>query len=466
MIAAQSLFNAVPALLSVLVLLAFIIYMWGVLGLQLWAGFLHNRCRYGWGLRMMAIPHHALPAHRLTAMPVFVPESELHITQGASLARQFLVTIAVLTRRRRPPAATYLSHSLPASDAGLFWTFGISLYGGADAPTEAYFLTMATNRTLYPWCGTVDSFGNPTGAGPIPLSDASWDVDTSPWATPQSCVWPMNTADERPCSGGYTCAPLNLVTTSPPMTLPTVCGSNYDDFGNPRFTDATFMTSDIYLPDIDYGAMSFDNLWSATVGVLLAVMQSGWSDGLMQLADGYSAALSPIYWCTLIVFGSFFLVNLVLAVLSSEFERTQDRFARAAAQQKLKESQRKATLERRRKLAVLTATVTSPVSVSSPGAGLSRADTMLSVAASSKSMLATPKRGPARQWLSPALRMRLTGNCLEGLNRALDTCVRRLRRVAESPGAAVLRSVFVVINTFVLVRGKNCGAMNEWYNVI
>lgn len=48
-----------------------------------------------------------------------------------------------------------------------------------------------------------------------------------------------------------------------------------------------------------------------------------------QLQDGYNVVVSPIYWCTLIIFGSFFLVNLVLAVLFGEFSNTQVR--RAAA---------------------------------------------------------------------------------------------------------------------------------------
>lgn len=40
------------------------------------------------------------------------------------------------------------------------------------------------------------------------------------------------------------------------------CGSNYDVSGNSRFIDDRFMTSDVFIPELDYGVTVFDNMYA------------------------------------------------------------------------------------------------------------------------------------------------------------------------------------------------------------
>ena len=55
---AQSLLNAIPGMLNVLALGLFVFVLWGVLGMHIWSGMLHQRCR-------------------LTEYPVAIPAEEL-----------------------------------------------------------------------------------------------------------------------------------------------------------------------------------------------------------------------------------------------------------------------------------------------------------------------------------------------------------------------------------------------------
>jgi hypothetical protein len=56
------------------------------------------------------------------------------------------------------------------------------------------------------------------------------------------------------------------------------CGSNYDDFGNNRFVDDRFTSSDGFISKLDYGTTLFDNMYGAFLAILEGVTASGWSD--------------------------------------------------------------------------------------------------------------------------------------------------------------------------------------------
>ena len=76
-----------------------------------------------------------------------------------------------------------------------------------------------------------------------------WNQKTSPWSTPKSCMWPVDTTDERICSqekqfGNHRCDNINHK----------YCGSNYDSFGNPRFSsDRIMLLDDNYIPALNFG---------------------------------------------------------------------------------------------------------------------------------------------------------------------------------------------------------------------
>ena len=62
-------------------------------------------------------------------------------------------------------------------------------------------------------------------------------------------MWPVDTTDERICSqekqfGNHRCDNINHK----------YCGSNYDSFGNPRFSsDRIMLLDDNYIPALNFG---------------------------------------------------------------------------------------------------------------------------------------------------------------------------------------------------------------------
>lgn len=47
---------------------------------------------------------------------------------------------------------------------------------------------------------------------------------------------------------------------------------------------------------------------------------------MYNLEDAGQTIVSPIYFCLLVLIGSFFLLNLNLAVIMSEFEKVDNKF--------------------------------------------------------------------------------------------------------------------------------------------
>lgn len=73
------------------------------------------------------------------------------------------------------------------------------------------------------------------------------------------------------------------------------------------------------IEELDWGILSFDNLGSALITVFQIVTLEGWT----KLMYNYYDATSPLYvsvFLTLIVLlGSFFLLNLMLAAISISY---------------------------------------------------------------------------------------------------------------------------------------------------
>ena len=160
------------------------------------------------------------------------------------------------------------------------------------------------------------TIGKSSVLSPIPVHDDNWATMTeSPWSTPRSCFWPSDPEDEKVCSsngaGDYTC-PLNLT-----------CGSVYDYFGNSRFDNANAMREADFVPGRNFGYTNFDNFISAFITIFQCITMEGWVDIMYQLMDGHNSTFAAIYFTFLILFGSFFLLNLTLAVLWEQFDRTQ-----------------------------------------------------------------------------------------------------------------------------------------------
>jgi voltage-dependent calcium channel L type alpha-1D len=143
-------------------------------------------------------------------------------------------------------------------------------------------------------------------------STSAYTKETSPWNTPQDCFWPVDDDDEllcaapdqpgnHGCSAGYT------------------CGSNYDAFGNARFSNSKAMDYALYRPSLDWGLTTFDNIGRAFFTIFQSITQEGWTVIMYMVMDSSQPLIGAVFFVVLIIFASFFVMNLTLAVISEEF---------------------------------------------------------------------------------------------------------------------------------------------------
>ncbi|XP_022257393.1 voltage-dependent T-type calcium channel subunit alpha-1G-like isoform X2 [Limulus polyphemus] len=72
------------------------------------------------------------------------------------------------------------------------------------------------------------------------------------------------------------------------------------------------------------GAISFDNIGLAWVAIFLVISLEGWTDIMYYIQDAHSF-WDWIYFVLLIVVGSFFMINLCLVVIATQFSETKKR---------------------------------------------------------------------------------------------------------------------------------------------
>ncbi|XP_031638626.1 voltage-dependent calcium channel type A subunit alpha-1 isoform X5 [Contarinia nasturtii] len=93
----------------------------------------------------------------------------------------------------------------------------------------------------------------------------------------------------------------------------------------------------------NYGITSFDNIGFAMLTVFQCITMEGWTAILYWTNDALGALYNWIYFVPLIVLGSFFMLNLVLGVLSGEFAKEREKVENRQEFLKLR---RQAVLER------------------------------------------------------------------------------------------------------------------------
>jgi hypothetical protein len=72
---------------------------------------------------------------------------------------------------------------------------------------------------------------------------------------------------------------------------------------------------------IFYGIVTFDNLLTAMITIFQVITLENWVDLMYNLMDSNQAGMSVLYFCLLVLFGSFFLLNLILAVIMETFNK-------------------------------------------------------------------------------------------------------------------------------------------------
>jgi hypothetical protein len=89
----------------------------------------------------------------------------------------------------------------------------------------------------------------------------------------------------------------------------------------------------------NYGITSFDNIFFSMLTVFQCITMEGWTSVLYWTNDALGSSFNWIYFVPLIILGSFFMLNLVLGVLSGEFAKERERVENRQAFLKLRRQQ-------------------------------------------------------------------------------------------------------------------------------
>uniref|UniRef100_A0A8C5DAL2 Voltage-dependent P/Q-type calcium channel subunit alpha-1A n=1 Tax=Gouania willdenowi TaxID=441366 RepID=A0A8C5DAL2_GOUWI len=89
----------------------------------------------------------------------------------------------------------------------------------------------------------------------------------------------------------------------------------------------------------NYGITQFDNILFAVLTVFQCITMEGWTDMLYHSNDVEGSAWNWMYYIPLIIIGSFFMLNLVLGVLSGEFAKERERVENRSEFLKLRRQQ-------------------------------------------------------------------------------------------------------------------------------
>ncbi|XP_074173205.1 voltage-dependent L-type calcium channel subunit alpha-1S isoform X1 [Rhinolophus sinicus] len=92
-------------------------------------------------------------------------------------------------------------------------------------------------------------------------------------------------------------------------------------------------------PGPNHGVTHFDNFGFSMLTVYQCITMEGWTDVLYWVNDAIGNEWPWIYFVTLILLGSFFILNLVLGVLSGEFTKEREKAKSRGTFQKLREKQ-------------------------------------------------------------------------------------------------------------------------------
>ncbi|XP_060921233.1 voltage-dependent P/Q-type calcium channel subunit alpha-1A isoform X7 [Labrus mixtus] len=89
----------------------------------------------------------------------------------------------------------------------------------------------------------------------------------------------------------------------------------------------------------NYGITQFDNILFAILTVFQCITMEGWTELLYWSNDASGSAWNWMYFIPLIIIGSFFMLNLVLGVLSGEFAKERERVENRSEFMKLRRQQ-------------------------------------------------------------------------------------------------------------------------------
>ncbi|XP_067614168.1 muscle calcium channel subunit alpha-1 [Eurosta solidaginis] len=89
----------------------------------------------------------------------------------------------------------------------------------------------------------------------------------------------------------------------------------------------------------NHGITNFDNFGLAMLTVFQCITLEGWTDVLYNIQDAMGSTWQWIYFVSMVILGAFFVMNLILGVLSGEFSKERTKAKNRGDFQKLREKQ-------------------------------------------------------------------------------------------------------------------------------
>jgi hypothetical protein len=170
------------------------------------------------------------------------------------------------------------------------------------------------------------------------VNEAFVNVTTDPLALSLNLTAP----DDYVCGGRYDLAYLNGSALPIGCSPDILCGTG-DREGLLQGFVCPYGYSCELTGNPNYGFVGFDNIGQAVLTIQVMVTMSSWTEIMFDMMD--STNVFAAAFCTVIIFiGTFFIVNLIVAIVTEEFERSHRR-----AMEKL-ERERETTLRRRVKV--------------------------------------------------------------------------------------------------------------------
>ncbi|XP_015123750.1 muscle calcium channel subunit alpha-1 [Diachasma alloeum] len=100
-----------------------------------------------------------------------------------------------------------------------------------------------------------------------------------------------------------------------------------------------YVCSRQYWEGPNYGITNFDNFGLAMLTVFQCITLEGWTDVLYDIEDAMGSTWQWIYFVSMVILGAFFVMNLILGVLSGEFSKERDKAKKRGEFQQLREKQ-------------------------------------------------------------------------------------------------------------------------------
>uniref|UniRef100_A0A8D8A3M3 Voltage-dependent L-type calcium channel subunit alpha n=4 Tax=Culex pipiens TaxID=7175 RepID=A0A8D8A3M3_CULPI len=119
------------------------------------------------------------------------------------------------------------------------------------------------------------------------------------------------------------------------MDDPHPCGE--DGFQCERI--AYNMVCRYYWEGPNFGITNFDNFGLSMLTVFQCVTLEGWTDMLYYIQDAMGSTWQWVYFISMVILGAFFVMNLILGVLSGEFSKERTKAKNRGDFQKLREKQ-------------------------------------------------------------------------------------------------------------------------------